>query len=260
VGAVVAGAANELLHPESATPLLSAALSGIREDGRPQAPDLTGVLYRAKGNARNTGQSEWTGWCVCVCVYWWVGMSHQEPLASETARVRALDTAVSLSRNAPMAPRKPSCRMNMAWCSPLDQNLMAYEIVSMVYGWPRMKNPPNISRCSLNFIAFSTATCHLVVRRDHPSVGAHTHAHKVLTADATLRSASPVRVRVVELWNSEQEANDRRSLSLYLTNPLHHQPQEGGGGGGGLWRCAALTWAILYEIMRSSDSAMSSGL
>jgi hypothetical protein len=49
-------------------------------------------------------------------------------------------------RNAPTAPRKPSCRRKSAAISPFDQKRMANEMVSIVYGWPRMKNPPKKTR------------------------------------------------------------------------------------------------------------------
>ena len=55
-----------------------------------------------------------------------------------------------LFRNAPTAPRYPSCRRKYAFFSPLLQNLIAYDRVFIVWRWPRMKDPPKeivLSEC-----------------------------------------------------------------------------------------------------------------
>ena len=57
----------------------------------------------------------------------------EPPVLGDAGAPAALGTGIGWAfRNAPIAPRKPSWRRNMAAISPLDQYRIAYEIVSIV--------------------------------------------------------------------------------------------------------------------------------
>ena len=85
-----------------------------------------------------------------------INFSIHDPLVSAAP---SFSFAVVSLKNAPSAPKKPSCLKNIAFVSPLLQKFTAKEIVFIVYAWPRIKYPPKNILCKPCALAFIVAKC-----------------------------------------------------------------------------------------------------